>query len=556
MEAPKKIIEELFEKGVLVSPKVLDFGIDRDLFHKIEAEEDIIVLNQDYAELISRQTCLVDWYEMDSYRVEAEKGNDELYQHHLQEFKKSALVLQAPQLSQSQEISGLETSLKNETAFLQVESEAALPLEPSYAAVLESGPISVVVSYENVARKYEVKHFTNFFASRYRFLESILRQRQGLGNILAISRVLAKKDKEQVSVIGLVEEISQTKKGNLVVTLEDPTGKIKVLVQSGKKELFLAAKELVLDEVVGIFGTCGEKIIFAGGIVWPDLPSGAELKKSDVEEYALFLSDIHVGSTLFLKEEFGRFLAWIRGEAGSEVQRALAQKVKYVFIAGDLVDGVGVYPSQEEELEITDINQQYSEFCRLIRMFPSDKKIIICPGNHDAVPLAEPQSAFCKEYASALFELPQAVLVSNPALVNIGKTKTFPGFDVLLYHGYSFDYYINNVDSIRSSGGYHRSDLIMKFLLKRRHLAPSFKSTPYFPAHEEDPLLIRKIPDFFVTGHIHYSKAANYKGVTLISGSCWQGKTSFQEKLGHEPEPARVPLVNLKTREIKILKFI
>jgi len=42
----------------------------------------------------------------------------------------------------------------------------------------------------------------------------------------------------------------------------------------------------------------------------------------------------------------------------------------------------------------------------------------------------------------------------------------------------------------------------------------------------------------------------------MISGSCWQAKTSFQEKLGHEPEPARVPLVNLKTREIKILKFI
>ena len=48
------------------------------------------------------------------------------------------------------------------------------------------------------------------------------------------------------------------------------------------------------------------------------------------------------------------------------------------------------------------------------------------------------------------------------------------------------------------NGGYHRADLIMKFLLKRRHLAPSFKSTPYHPSHKEDPLLIKKIPDFFV----------------------------------------------------------
>ena len=87
-------------------------------------------------------------------------------------------------------------------------------------------------------------------------------------------------------------------------------------------------------------------------------------------------------------------------------------------------------------------------------------------------------------------------------------------------------------------------------------MAPSFKSTPYYPSHKEDPLLIKVIPDFFITGHIHYSKVANYKGVTMICGSCWQGKTSFQEKLGHEPEPARVPVVNLKTRDVKILKFI
>jgi len=96
----------------------------------------------------------------------------------------------------------------------------------------------------------------------------------------------------------------------------------------------------------------------------------------------------------------------------------------------------------------------------------------------------------------------------------------------------------------------------MKFLLKKRHLAPSYKSTPYLPCHLEDPLLIKKIPDFFVTGHIHYAIAGNYRNITTISGSCWQAKTSFQEKVGHEPQPARVPLVNLKTRKIKIMKFI
>ena len=170
--------------------------------------------------------------------------------------------------------------------------------------------------------------------------------------------------------------------------------------------------------------------------------------------------------------------------------------------------------------------------------------------------IAEPQEVFYPDYAPDLMEMPNVIVVSNPGMVNIGKTKEFSGFDVLMYHGYSFDYYVSNVESIRNNGGYHRADLIMKFLLQRRHLAPSFKSTPYYPGFDEDPLLIKKIPDFFLTGHIHYSKVANYKGVTMICGSCWQDKTDFQEKLGHDPEPGRVPVVNLKTRDVKILKFM
>ena len=120
---------------------------------------------------------------------------------------------------------------------------------------------------------------------------------------------------------------------------------------------------------------------------------------------------------------------------------------------------------------------------------------------------------------------------------------------------YSFDFYVREVESIREFGGYDRADLLMKFLLQKRHLAPSYTSTLYVPDTTQDYLVIDKIPDFFISGHIHKSAAANYKNVTLISGSCWQSKTSFQEKVGHNPEPSRVPIVNLMTRQIKILKF-
>lgn len=569
-----KIIGQLFEKGVLVHPDFLDKAAadylpPDSLLQRLEVEADMLVLNSDYAEVLSQPASLVDWYEFDRCRVEAEKErDDDLYQRHLQEFRPASLRI-APK-SEPLELSNLEVQLQTglkaqflvENSMLQESAAPELSSEPllarPFSSPLTSLPsVSILVSYQNLPKKYEVKDFTSFFISRYHFLEKLLRNRAELPNILSIGRVLAKSEKETVSIIGVVMDITQTKAGNLMITLEDLTGQIKLISTKSKPSLFNEAKELVVDEVVGICGTFQDTVLFVDKIIWPDVPASSELKKKGEgeEEYAIFLSDIHVGSALFLREEFERFLQWVNGHAGNDEQREIARRVKYIFIVGDLVDGIGVYPAQEAELEIKNITEQYAEFTRLVARIPSTKQIIMCPGNHDVVHIAEPQPALYKEYSPELFQLPNLTFVTNPAMVNIARTETFPGFDVLMYHGYSFDYYVANVESIRNGGGYQRADLIMKFLLKRRHLAPAFKSTPYFPGHAEDPLLIKRVPDFFVTGHIHYSSVANYKGITMISCSCWQGKTTFQEKLGHKPEPARLPIVNLKTREIKVLRF-
>src|SRR3989344_4224916 len=504
----EKLIEELFEKGILVNKELLEKGIDPSSIEKIKSEADLIVLNSDYVDVLKQQTTLVDWYEIDKNRVEAEKDrDDELYQTQLQHFKQSFLKVESPNFQQNQQVSSLEIELdysQKSSNFIttsqpnQAETKIELSL-PNSNINQPSSSITIIASYKNIPHKYSIPDFANFFHSRYNFLEGLLRHRQELQGLMAINRILTKKEKETVSLIGLVEEISETKNGNLIITLEDPTGKIKTIISKNRKEIYSLGKELVVDEVIGLIGTCSDKVIFTENIIWPDIPNDHKIIKSEEEEYAIFLSDIHVGSKLFLKEEFERFLRWINSSTGNESQREISQKVKYIFIAGDLIDGIGIYPSQEEELAITDINEQYKEFINLIKQIPIDKQIIICPGNHDMIYLAEPQPAFYLEYAPELFQLPNVTLITNPGMVNIGKTKTFSGFDVLLYHGYSFDYYIANVESIRNNGGYHRADLIMKFLLKRRHLAPSFKSTPYFPGHKEDPLLIKKIPDFLIS---------------------------------------------------------
>lgn len=415
--------------------------------------------------------------------------------------------------------------------------------------------IKIVVSYNTPPKGRDANDFVEYFNQRYQALEKILKNRQELRNTTSISRIASKRDREQVAAIGLVQDKQYTKTGNCMLNIEDKTGCIKVLISKNKPDLFKAASDIVLDEVIGVVGSNGDKIIFASSILSPDIPLTNEIKKCEEEAYAIFLSDIHVGSNHFLEEDFNKFLKWINGDLGNPAQRQIVSKIKYIFIMGDLVDGCGVYPGQEKELTIKDITGQYDAFTELISKIPKDIKIIISPGNHDAMRLAEPQLPIYKDFSEKLYSLPNVSMVSNPSIINIHSSATFPGFDVLMYHGYSFDYYVSEVDSIRNKGGYDRADLLMKFLLQKRHLAPSYTSTLYVPDIKSDFLAIEKIPDFFVSGHIHKAAAANYKGVTLICGSCWQSKTAFQEKVGHNPEPSRVPIVNLQTRQIKMLKF-
>src|SRR3989338_9853826 len=83
-----KFIEDMFEKGILVNKELLENPPDQELLEKINVEQDIIVLNEDYTRVIKQQTSLVDWYEVDRLRVDAEKErNEDLYQNELQQIK-------------------------------------------------------------------------------------------------------------------------------------------------------------------------------------------------------------------------------------------------------------------------------------------------------------------------------------------------------------------------------------------------------------------------------------------------------------------------------------
>ncbi|MBU0471306.1 MAG: metallophosphoesterase, partial [Nanoarchaeota archaeon] len=397
--------------------------------------------------------------------------------------------------------------------------------------------------------------FVNFFVNRFKSLEKIIKQRPEMQGLISINKIKLKSEKENISIIGMVKEKKITKNNNILLVLEDLTGQISVLIHKNNAELHKIAKDMVLDEVVGVVGVLGKNIIFANNIIFPDIPLNRELKKSPVEEYIVFISDMHFGSKFFLKKDFEKFISWINGDLGTKEQRNMAEKTKYIFIIGDLVEGVGVYPGQEKDLEIIDIKEQYKFFAEYLSKIKSDKKIIICPGNHDAGRIAEPQLPIYNDFAEPIWNLPNTIIVSSPSYINVGSKENFSGLDVLIYHGYSLIYYANNVSSIRNLGGQKRVDLIMKFLLQRRHLAPTHESNMYIPDSEEDPLVISRIPDIFATGHIHRATASQYRNITLLNTSCWGAITEDQEKRGLEPQPSRVFVLNMQTRKVKIINF-
>lgn len=417
------------------------------------------------------------------------------------------------------------------------------------------GTVEVVWSYDQPSHKRTYDDFVKALKMRFKNIEGILKGRRELQMTTSIARIRAKQERESVAFIAMVKDKQMTANGNIILSLEDMSGEIKALIGEKKKDLFELAKDIQLDEVIGISAVGSGEIVFVDNILLPDVPLTKELKKGPIDDHIAFVGDPHFGSRVFMEKDFKKMLLWLQGKVGNDEQKEIASKVKYVFFAGDLVEGVGIYPGQEEDLAIKDIRDQYVLCAEYLKQIPSHMHIILFTGNHDAGRLAEPQGPLMEEYAAPLFDLPNVTIVSNPAMVNVGATKTFPGFDCLLYHGGSFIYYSDQVPSIRTSGGQKRVDLIMKFLLQRRHLAPTHNAALTVPTTDRDWLFIDRVPDIFITGHIHRVSAANYRNVTMVNCGCWTETTEDQVKRGLEPQPGKLLLMNLRSRAVKVINF-
>ncbi len=395
--------------------------------------------------------------------------------------------------------------------------------------------------------KDTAKYFTMRFNQYRRYLQNRLSNLQSIAGVKKLNN-------EKISVIGIIYDKRKTQKGNTILELEDLSGTVNCIIS--KKEVLSQAEDLIFDEVIGITGTASKGMIFVDEITQPDLPIKRETKNLSSDVYAAFLSDIHVGSKKFLGDKFERMLSFLKGQNKSEFswgeQADAINKLKYIFVAGDIVDGIGVYPGQEKEINIKDIYDQYKTTAKLFAKIPEHIQIVMCPGNHDYVRLAQPQPPIGKETAPDLYELPNVTLISSPGVVKIKPTDN-NGLDVLLYHGTSIDTIVPQNPHLKD--GYKHPEKVMVTLLKKRHLSPQYESGIVTTEFNSDPLAIPDGIDIIHTGHVHSNGAINYRGVTLINSGTWQDTTEFQKFLGHEPTPGRTPFLNLKTRQIKLFEF-
>ncbi len=393
----------------------------------------------------------------------------------------------------------------------------------------------------------QASDFIAYFDDRLKSIARILRQRPEMGGAVKVHDVLSF-DAREARVICMVSEVARPQDKRVRgawLTVEDDTGSMRVWLPDDGG---FADQHVLRDEVVGIVGKVqrpkGERAgrdrsnyIVAQRVVRPELAGPRTQRRSENPLTMACAGDLHVGSSHFLPKPWERAVAWLKsGDAD-------AGRVKYLLMPGDLVDGIGIYPDQIDELEIDDVYLQYERLARMLEEIPDHISLIILPGNHDAQRLSEPQPAFPEKVRKIVGSRP--VYVGNPSYLMVD------GVRVLAYHGRGFDDLAGNLGSI----GYQQPMLLMQEMLKRRHMSPIYGGKNQLAPERRDYMVINPIPDIFVTGHVHGAGIQDYKGVVIANSSTYQAQTPFQASHNFNPEPGKVPWVRLDTFEFGMKDF-
>lgn len=451
----------------------------------------------------------------------------------------------------------LETLLKQPETKEQLHNEKRKLPEPEprtegsstfhpYARDVEASIKVIEDPTDKLSANGTVEEYLKYFQDRFKRIERLLRQRFDVRSATSILEALKSPAKTKLKIIGMVTEKRESKQ-NIILTVEDLEGFATVLVsRNGSEELHKKAQQLLPDQVVCLAVMKTRSNFFlAEDIIFPEVEQKPR-RKAPEPVYAVLTSDIHIGSAKFNREAFKRFILWLKGKYGNDRMREIAGHVKYVLIAGDIIDGIGIYPNQMKELVIRDVYKQYKFASKLIEQIPDYIEILISPGNHDTPRKALPQPAISGEFLDILRTSKSVHSLGSPCTVSLHNVE------VLMYHGRSLDDIIATVPGL----SHEHPEKAMKLLLQSRHLAPVYGGKTLLSPESKDFLVIERVPDIFHAGHVHVVGYCNHRGVLIVNSGCWQEQTEYMQKLGLNPTPGKVPVVNLQTLETMVFSFV
>lgn len=436
-----------------------------------------------------------------------------------------------------------EKLLKHDSKLGNVKEEVVIKKTVFKALAKETDAnFRVMEEYEVTNKSYsegKIKDFLNYFNDKYEFLQGLLTHRVGFSP-KSLDKIKGLQKYAEIDIIGMVVKKWISKNDNITIELDSPEGRCIAIVSKDDLQSSRDAGKVLIDDVIGIKGKkYADEVIIVKSFLWPDLVQKTP-KHAEQDVSVCLISDMHIGSKLFMEKEFAKFLSWINGNATSGKELERIGKIKYLIIAGDNVDGIGVYPDQYDELAIRDIYGQYNKFAELIKQIPDYIEIFVCPGQHDAVRRADPQPAIEKEYLGEIFEQDNFHSLGSPSWIDI------EGFKSMIYHGASH----HDMYSAMSHLDAKQPEKAMEELLRRRDLSTGFgQNQPYVP-EQNDYMLIREEPDFYFAGDMHHKGYSQYRGCMNVNAGCWQLQTEFQTKMGHVPTPGIAIEINLKTRKL------
>jgi DNA polymerase II small subunit len=389
-----------------------------------------------------------------------------------------------------------------------------------------SDPTKKITSAEGV------EGYGALFASRFAKLKQIMSDRPESKKVREIVSVkLITKTDDELFVWGLISD-RKSDRNITKITLEDPTGSMEAVVFEG--DLKDTADALLMDQFAMLrIVPAKNGGFFVKEILLPDIPEHPS-NRSKTETYAVFLSDLHVGSKYFMEQELQDLIDWISSAD------PVARKIRFIVIGGDLIEGVGVFPNQEKTLNQFTTEAQLEKSFEVLDKIPKHIKVFLISGNHDAGRKALPQPAIPKMYNSELWDRENFFMLGNPSMVSLNGVK------VLMYHGQSID------DVVRTTPGvsYDKPAAVMRHFLKARHMSPIYGSRTPIAPETEDMMVIDDVPDIFHSGHVHFVGLDMYKGVLIVNSGAWQRQTDFQESVGITPTPGMAIIVNLQTMKV------